>query len=75
MCSECSEEFCSGTCKEFQYDAYQRLVLQEKEEMITETKDKEKGKKSSSKKKKRRKSKRNGKSKTKVTNVEEMPVV
>ncbi len=28
---ECGEEFCSGTCKEFQYDAYQRLILPEKE--------------------------------------------
>ena len=31
VCSECAEEFCSGTCKDFQYDSYQRLVIQEKE--------------------------------------------
>jgi len=31
VCSECAEEFCSGTCKNFQYDSYQRLVIQEKE--------------------------------------------
>ena len=28
---ECSEEFCSGTCREFQYDSYQRLIIEEKE--------------------------------------------
>ena len=31
MCTECSEEFCSGTCKNFQYDSYQRLIIEEKE--------------------------------------------
>ncbi len=38
VCNECSEEFCSGTCKEFQYDAYQRLNIQaEKEKVIVYT--------------------------------------
>ena len=23
VCTECEEEFCSGTCKDFQYDSYQ----------------------------------------------------
>ena len=31
VCTECSEEFCSGTCKNFQYDSYQRLIIEEKE--------------------------------------------
>ena len=31
VCAECSEEFCSGTCREFQYDSYQRLIIEEKE--------------------------------------------
>ena len=31
VCVECSEEFCSGTCREFQYDSYQRLIIEEKE--------------------------------------------
>lgn len=32
MCNECSEEFCSGTCREFQYDAYQRLTVHAEKE-------------------------------------------
>ena len=61
VCSECSEEFCSGTCKEFQYDAYQRLIVPEKEkepaavaESSGNTKGKKKGKKKGAKKKKRK---------------------
>lgn len=36
VCSECAEEFCSGSCKEFQYDAYQRLIVPEKEKDAVE---------------------------------------
>ena len=31
VCTECEEEFCSGSCKDFQYDSYQRLIIEEKE--------------------------------------------
>ena len=31
VCTECAEEFCSGTCKNFQYDSYQRLIIEERE--------------------------------------------
>ena len=55
VCSECAEEFCSGTCKDFQYDSYQRLIIPEKEkdqgvEALTKGKAK-KGKKGKKKKK------------------------
>ena len=56
VCSECAEEFCSGTCKDFQYDSYQRLIIQEKEKepgVETMAKGKlKKGKKGGRKKKK-----------------------
>lgn len=26
VCTECEEEFCSGTCKDFQYDSYQVCI-------------------------------------------------
>ncbi|XP_059079413.1 uncharacterized protein LOC131877682 isoform X2 [Tigriopus californicus] len=55
-CSECAEEFCSGTCKEFQYDAYQRLVLPEKEVEITGNEVQSSKKKGKKKRKKRKKS-------------------
>lgn len=55
-CSECAEEFCSGTCKEFQYDAYQRLVLPEKEVEIAGNEVQSSKKKGKKKRKKRKKS-------------------
>ncbi|XP_071744411.1 uncharacterized protein [Lepeophtheirus salmonis] len=51
VCSECAEEFCSGTCKEFQYDAYQRIIIPEKEAEVGSSGKTSKKKKSSHKKK------------------------
>lgn len=75
VCSECSEEFCSGTCRDFQYDSYQRLIIEEKEKDgqagaaggIDQIGQKQKGGKGGSKKKSAKKKK--GSSKQSAANV------
>ena len=78
VCSECAEEFCSGTCKEFQYDAYQRLIVPEKEKdlggdgdggALAGGKKKRKSKKKGGSHKKKGKKKGGG-----GANIDQMPV-
>ncbi len=81
VCSECAEEFCSGTCKEFQYDAYQRLLMPDKEKEAIGgananaegNADGESGKGKKKKLRKKRK-KRKGPKKSAEEAIEKMPV-
>ena len=68
------EEFCSGTCREFQYDAYQRLIVPEKDADVGTAAVESSGKGRRKTKKKIRRKKKRSKSAAPTSGQQQMPL-